>query len=557
MLPLVRQTRHLGRYRQIVQVLAHHGFGYLLGELGLTALLSLPRRLVVKTPPPPPVGVAERLSQVLIELGPTFIKIGQFLSTRPDVVPPEFLKELEKLQDTVPSFSSDKAIAIIEAELGKPLPQLFRSFTRTPLAAASLGQVHAAILPDGSHVAVKVQRPDIASMIEMDLEIIADLAALAQERTALGEQYNLVELAWEFSTTLRRELDYQRERHNAERLRKIFADNTMVHIPITYADHTSTRVLTTERLFGAKITNLERLEEMDIDRIALARTVTRFILREIFSGFFHADPHPGNFFALPGGVVGAVDFGQVGIIGREMSHEIMFLIMAITRRDPENALRALEGMGIVDRQDITPQLRRDIQILIESMAGLPLSEISMHVTGGELFAIVRRHRMTMPGPVATLLRALMMMEGIGLHLDPNLDVFGIARPFVEQTIAEQFSFSSIGSQVLNRGRDIGQEALGLPEHIGNVLRRLNKGSLEVQTRELELRHLSRALVSAANYLGLSIVLASIILFLGLITVAQSIGGLGGTMQAVLIVMGALGAIVAALFLGLALWRGRD
>lgn len=557
MFPLVRHTRHLGRYRQIVQVLAHHGFGYILEQLGLTRLLPLPRRVKLQVPPSRPTGVAERLVQVLIELGPTFIKIGQFISTRPDMLPPELVDELAKLQDTVPPFPSEKAIAKIEAELGKPISVLFREFSHKPLAAASLGQVHAAVLPNGDHVAVKVQRPDIAATIENDLEIIADLAALAQERTFLGEQYDLVELAWEFSMTLRRELDYNREKNNAERFRAIFANNTTVHIPRVYADYTTTHILTTERLFGAKINDLPDLKERGIDAKQIAQNSARLILHEIFNGFFHADPHPGNFFALPGEVIGAVDFGQVGILDEETTRQLIFLIMAIIQRDPDNALRALDGLGILHRQHVTRSVRRDIHLLIDNMVGVPLQEISMHVTGRELFSIVRRHKLRMPGTIATLLRALMMMEGVGLQLDPTLDVFGLAKPYVNDAIARQFSPEVLGKRVLERSRIIGEVALEAPEQLSNLLYRLNDGELRVQTRELEMRHLANALLNAANYLALSIILAAIILSVGLIMVAHSISGQIGTLYTVMLAAGTLAALVGALFLGLALLRGRD
>lgn len=212
MWPLVRQARYLGRYQQIAHVFGRHGFGFLLEQMGLTTLLSLPRRMILRVPPPRPISIPERLCQAMIELGPTFIKLGQLLSTRPDLLPPEFVAEFDRLQDTVPSFPSEIAIATIETELGRPLHMLFQEFCTTPLAAASLGQVHAARLPTGEQVVVKVQRPDIQHIIATDLAILADLAALAQERTELGEQYDLVELAWEFSAMLRSELDYRQER---------------------------------------------------------------------------------------------------------------------------------------------------------------------------------------------------------------------------------------------------------------------------------------------------------------------------------------------------------
>lgn len=557
MLPLVRQTRHLRRYRQIAQVLGHHGFGYILEQLGLTNLLSIPRRAVLRVPPPQRIGAAERLCQVLIDLGPTFVKIGQFLSTRADLLPPNLITELEKLQDTVPPFPSEEAIDVIESELGQSIHQLFKHFEREPLAAASLGQVHGAILHTGEHVAVKVQRPDIATLIETDLAVLADLAALAQERTLIGEQYDLNELAWEFSTTLRRELDYKREGRNAERFRRIFADSDYVVIPTVYWDYTSNRVLTTQRFYGVKINQVQELKEKGIDPVILSRNSTQVIFQEIFSGFFHADPHPGNFFALEGERIGAVDFGQVGIMDREMTRQVMFMVSGIIDRDPDKSLRALVGLGMIERQEIDSAVRRDMQLFIDSLSGQSLDAISAHVAGGELFAIVRRNRLTMPGPVATLLKAIIMMEGIGLRLDPNLNIFKVAKPYAQKALVEELSPKVMRARMWQQTRIVGETALELPEQFGNILRRLNKGELHVRTHEMELRRLSRSVVSAANYLALSIVLGSLIIGLGFIAVAIGIGGWGGPIPTVLMVMAALGALVATLFLGLALFRGSD
>jgi ubiquinone biosynthesis protein len=404
MWPLVRQARFLGRYREIAQVLGGHGFGYLIEQLGLISLLSLPRRVVLRVPPPPPLGSAVRLREALIALGPTFIKLGQLLSTRPDLLPVEFTTELSKLQDTVPPFPPEMAISMIERELGKPLDELFASFERTPLAAASLGQVHAAVLPNGAEVAVKIQRPDIATRIHTDLAIINDLAALAQERLTWASQYDLVGLAWEFSSVLRAELDYRREGRNAERFRANFHGSPLVYVPQIYWEYTTSTVLTSERLYGAKINDLVALERSGIDRRALAQNSLALILQEIFSdGFFHSDPHPGNFFALPNAVIGVVDFGQVGRLDRATTRGLLLLLAAVASHDTHGVLRSLEGLDLVSHRDITPAMRRDVQQFTERFVDLSLTELSARETIEELIALLRRHHIRLPGNMATLL----------------------------------------------------------------------------------------------------------------------------------------------------------
>ncbi len=558
MWPLVRQARYLGRYREITQVLVGHGFGALVEQLGLVSLLSLPRRVVMRVPPPEPLGTAGRLREALVALGPTFVKLGQALSTRPDLLPPDFVHELGKLQDTVPPFPGEVAVATIEESLGRPIAELFAHFEPEPMAAASLGQVHAAVLHSGEQVVVKIQRPDIAARINTDLAILADLAALAQERLPFGRQYNLVELAWEFSATLRAELDYRREGRNADRFRQLFADDEAVHIPCVYWDYTQGPVLTLERLYGLKITDRVALLESGIDPAELARNCLQLILAEIFSyGFFHSDPHPGNFFAMPGDVIGVVDFGQVGMLDRDTTRALLLLLASVVDHDTPSALRALERMGLVSRRDITPQLRRDLERFTEGFVDRPLADISARETINELLALLRRHHIRLPGPLAMLLKALVMMEGVGLQLDPQLDVFGIARPYVQRAIAEGLAPGALGGQALRGARALGEVALELPHQAGELLQRLNDGELSIKTEEVELRRVAGALLSATNRLAVALVLASLILALGMVAVAVGVGGWSGLAPALMLIVGGIAALLTSVVLLITFLRGRE
>jgi len=557
MWPLVRQARYLGRYRHIAQVLAHHGFGYLVEQIGLAQMLSLPRR-VFRQPVPQMPGGAERLRLVMTDLGPTFIKLGQILSTRPDLLPPSFIIELDKLQDTVPPFDGRVAIATVEEELGRPIDALFRSFDPVPLAAASLGQVHAAVLPNGDDVVVKVQRPDIQHTLAIDLAILSELAALAQERTALGQQYDLNELAWEFSATLRAELDYRREGRNADRFRKNFAGNPIIHIPTVYWDHTSARVLTSERLFGVKINDIPALEAGGIDRKRLARNSTEVILQEIFTdGFFHADPHPGNLFALPDGVIGAVDFGQVVTLDREMTGNLLLLLIAMTREDVHGALRAMERLGMLMPRDITASVQRDMRRFMDQLVDRPLEQISARETGEELLALAQRHHLRMPAPLALLLKAVVMIEGVGVQVDPQLDVFAIARPYALRSLAELNGPEAVARRTLEIARDLGEVAGAMPRQLSHVLQQLGDGELQLKTQNDELRRLANALTLSSMRLALALVLASFVLALGLLGIGLALGW-GGSLPTTFGILGLVGVIVTGLALMVSLvWRGSD
>jgi ubiquinone biosynthesis protein len=447
---------------------------------------------------------------------------------------------------------------MIEETLGRPISELFVSFDRVPLAAASLGQVHAATLPGGELVVVKVQRPDIAGRINTDLAILADLATLAEERFTLGAQYHFSELAHEFAQTLRAELDYRREGRNADRFRQLFIETPEVHIPTIYWDYTDARVLTSERLFGVKINDLPALSAAGIDKVILAQSSMQIILKEIFSfGFFHSDPHPGNFFALDGNRLGVVDFGQVGSLDRHTTQGLLLLLAALVDHDTRAALSALEQLEVLSRRAITPGLRRDMEHFTEGFVDRPLSELSARETIGELLVLLRRHQISLPGPLAMLLKALVMMEGLGVLLDPNLDVFGIARPYALSALAEQFSPAALGERMLSQSRLLGATTLELPHQVSDLLQRINDGELKVQTRELELSRLSSALIGAANRLAIGLVLAALLLGVGMVAIAMGLGGWQGTAPTILLTVGVVGTILCALVLGLALLRGRE
>ncbi|GAB4111301.1 MAG: AarF/ABC1/UbiB kinase family protein [Roseiflexaceae bacterium] len=555
MWPLVRQARYLGRYRQIAQVMGRYGFGFLVEQLGIGSLLRLPSRLT-RRPPANPLSGPQRLRMALVELGPTYVKLGQVLSTRPDLLPPAFVAELNRLQDTVPPFPADQSVAVIETELGRPIAELFASFEREPFAAASLGQVHAATLKDGTSVVVKVQRPDIQQTVAVDLAILTELATLAQERSELGQRYQLVDLAWEFGALMRGELDFRQEGRNADRFRRNFAGNPGVKIPLIYWDYTTARVLTSERIVGVKINDIAGMDAIGLDRKKLARNSIELILQEIFKdGYFQGDPHPGNMFALPGEVIGAVDFGQAISLEPEMTRQLLHLLASLSGRDADGALRALQGLGMLRTRTITPVLRRDMVRFIEEFVDRPLSEISARETVEELLGLVQRHELHMPPPLALLLKAIIMMEGIGVLIDPHLDVFAVARPYALQTLTEFTNPEAIARRAGRKGRDLLELADQLPHQAGEVLAQLREGELTIRTRDLELVRVASSLSRAGTRLALAIVLLAAALGTGLGAVAVAIGGWSGPLILGLFGMGAVVVVVCAIALVIGLVQG--
>ena len=360
-----------------------------------------------------------------------------------------------------------------------------------------------------------------------DLAILTELAQLAQQRSELGRRYNVVDLAWEFSNLLRSELDFRQEGRNAERFRRNFAGNTSVHIPKIYWNYTSTRILTSERLIGIKINDIAAMNAAGVDRKRLARHSAELILQEVFKdGFFQGDPHPGNLFALPGEVVGAVDFGQAIVLEPDTTHGLLLLLLALSQRDADGALRALQRLGMLKVTEITPVLRRDMLRFIEGFVDRPLSELSARETGEALFALVQRHLLHMPAPLALLLKAVVMMEGIGVQIDPDLDVFELARPYALKVLASSTSPEASLQRALVRGRELLDAADSLPR-LPVALQQLTSGELTIQTRELELRRLAAAQATAGARIALAVVVLAATLGLGLLGLVVALTGWSG------------------------------
>jgi len=490
--------RRFRRYRQISRILVHYGFGFLLQQ-------ARPRWLRLRHRPPvtPAAPPARYLVLALEELGPTFVKLGQTLSTRPDLVPPDFVAELARLQDQVAPFAFSQARALIESELAAPLAQLFASFEEVPLAAASLAQVHAATLATGEEVVVKVQRPGIHETIATDLDILRDIARLAEEQLPELELYDLPSLVEEFAHTLHGELDFRREGHNADRFRRNFADNPALYIPGVYWELTTHRVLTLERIRGIKIDDLVALGEAGLDRHRLALHATEIVMQEIFrDGFFHADPHPGNLFAMPGEVIAAMDLGMVGRLSRALREQMVPLFTAVVRQDTDVVVESLLRLSIVGREVEREGLRRDLERLLHKYAGRPLKDIRAHEVLEEAVPIAFRRRLRLPNDLWLLSRMLGMLEGLGLKLDPDFDPFTIARPYAQAFLQEQLSPAALAERTVAAAGDWANLLLDLPATLPAVVGQLQDGDLSIG---MELRRAER-LVATLDTLSIRLAL---------------------------------------------------
>lgn len=510
--------RHLNRYRQIAEILIGHGYGAVVTQLGLAHRLDLPRRLFRRRAAArDEITPAEHVRLALEELGPTFIKLGQILSTRPDLLPPAYLAELARLQDQVPPMPWEAVQATIKAELGAPVEELFTSFDPISLAAASLAQVHVATLSGGQEVVVKVQRPNIERTINLDLDILYDLARLAQDRTPLGNTYDLVGLAEEFSLALRAELDYRREGRNADRFRANFARETHLYVPQVNWDYTTRRVLVQERIEGIKIDDIEALEAAGYDRHRLALHSARFIIKEVLEdGFFHADPHPGNLIVMPGEVIGLMDFGTVGYLSRQDRVGLVRLFIVAVQLDTAGIVDQLIRMGVADYRPDRDALQRDIRRLLVKYHGQALADVSAPELLEEIRPIVYRHKLRLPSDLWLLAKTLVIMEGVGKRLEPEFDIFAVAESHMRRLLLRMWLPTEWGPAVLNTATNWSDLLINLPRQSNRILGQLEQGDLELKIHLPELNPAVNRLDRIATRIILAVLLAALIVALAML-----------------------------------------
>jgi ubiquinone biosynthesis protein len=513
-MPTVFQTfRHLRRYQQIGRILTRYGFGHVLTQLGIGRTLApgleklrFSSAEILRATP------AERVRMVVEELGPTFIKLGQILSTRGDILPAEMIRELEKLQDTVPPTDFALIQAQVEKELKKPLHEVFPTFEPVPVASASLGQVHFATLPGGEEVAVKVFRPGVDRLIEIDLDILLELAALAQRRTEWGAYYDILSLAHEFADTLRTEQNYEQEGHNIDHYRQIFSAEGYVQVPKVYWETTTRRVLTMERIEGIKITDIARLEAAGLDRKLIARRNIAILLKAALQeGFFHADPHAGNFMVLPNEVIAMLDFGIMGQLDHAERLGMVQLFVGLFRQETERVVEAMSDLGIATHAADKRNLARHLDRLRVRYFGLELEQIRARSFFEDLMDLAFTNRLRMPSNLVLVFKTIAMLEGISLQLDPNINVFTEIEPYVRDVLLElQSPVNRLREIVAQLGESV-EAMMLLPKQLQRMLEEIEAGEGNLSMTVKGLDEPTRRVTSAANRLVMAILAVAFVL----------------------------------------------
>ncbi|NJM85803.1 MAG: AarF/ABC1/UbiB kinase family protein, partial [Leptolyngbyaceae cyanobacterium RM2_2_21] len=439
--------------------------------------------------------------ETLLELGPTFIKVGQFFSTRADLFPTEYVEELSKLQDRVPAFGYDQTRSIIEADLGKPIQTLYRSFDPIPLAAASLGQVHRARLHSEEEVVVKVQRPGLRRLFSIDLKILKGIARYFQNHPEWGRGRDWLGIYEECCRILWEEIDYLTEGRNADTFRRNFAEEDWVKVPRVYWRYASPRVLTLEYLPGIKISHYEALEAAGLDRKRIAHLGAKAYLQQLLNdGFFHADPHPGNIAVSPDGKLIFYDFGMMGQVQPLTRDRLMRTFLGIAQRDADRVMASLIELGALAEVDDMGPVRRSIQYILDNFMDQPFEEQSIGAISDDLYAVAYDQPFRFPATFTFVMRAFSTLEGVGKGLDPDFNFMEAAKPFATQLMANGNSTDPNSSLLGELGRQAAQvssTALGLPRRIEDTLEKLERGDLRVRVRSIETDRILRR-VSGVN-----------------------------------------------------------
>jgi ubiquinone biosynthesis protein len=519
-----RTYRHLNRYRHILAVLLKHGFGEVVESLKIDQYLEIGLQLISKKRPPreEPLTRPQRVRMALEELGPTYIKLGQVLSTRPDLIPVEFIDELSKLQDSVPPFPFDEVEAILQRELGVPSAAVFDPIEVEPVASASIGQVHRARLKNGEAVAVKVQRPGIHALIEVDLEIMLHLATLAErhvEELALHKPVNIVE---EFARILEKEIDFRIEAAHMDRIAQGFLGDPTVYIPAVFKEVSTACILTTEYVEGIKISNIDQLEAAGYDRRLLCSRGADIILKQVFHhGFFHADPHPGNIFALPGNVICLLDFGMVGVVDRQTREMFVELVDSVVRRNEARTAQVLLQLTIWEQPPDLRQLERELSDFMGRHLYRPLKDIEVGKLLKDLLEIATRFQLRLPPDIFLMLKAISTVETVGRMLDPEFDMIAKAAPFIEQVLLDRFKPQRVAEDV----GDLAARMLKFLQQFPKDLLDL-AGLLRQQKLSLQLKHdgLEKVLAThdqISNRISFAIIIAALIIGSALIVISKT------------------------------------
>lgn len=550
-------VRDLGRLQDIASVLIRWGFGDMVKRMGMAGVLEKAGRLLhwqAVEEGRLRMDVPTRLRCTLQDLGPTFVKLGQVLATRVDLLPPAWIDELGKLQNAVPALPWDAVLPQLREDLGAEPEAVFARVEHEPLAAASLAQAHRAWLADGSAVVLKIRRPGIRDTVEADLRLLKHLAVIVEKNLPELRRYHPQRIVQQFSASLRRELDFAAECRNAERIAHNFAGRDDIVIPRVYWQWTCERLNVQECLEGVPGRDLAAVDAMGLDRVQLARTGAGLVLKMVLEdGFFHADPHPGNIFYMPDGAIGVIDFGMVGRVTEQRRFQIVRLLHGLVVHDSAAVAEVLADWTEENNDIDEVRLQESADVFVDQYRGVPLKDLRMGAMLGDVTAMLREHGLSLPADLALMIKAFLTLEGMGRQLDPDFDMASEARPYLERAMLERFAPDVLvrrGRRTLSGLVDLLRD---LPRDVHRLLQSARRGKLQMHIEVDTLRAFGEQVDRAANRLTMGIITASLVI--GSSIVMNSVGG--GVSNRWLMALGVLGFVGAALcgvWILFSIWR---
>lgn len=504
--------RNLKRYRQIVGILIKYGFAEVVDRMNLKAYLQIGRRIFKKSPASVTrLSAAERIRLALEELGPTFIKLGQLLSTRSFLIPADLVNELTKLQDEVRPLPFEKLQTYLEKEFEESIETKFAEFQKQAIASASIAQAHRARTQDGQEVVIKIQRPDVAKIIATDLAILADLAKLMDRYIPESKQFDPQGIVRELSQNAKRELDFINEGRNIEIFAKNFSDFDHVYVPKVYWEYTTEKVITTEFIEGIKISEIDELEAAGCDLKFISEIGGKFILKQIFDdGFFHADPHPGNLFVKNGDTIVPVDFGMMGRLDDAMMEEISDLLIGTMQKDADLIIRVLINLGSLEEDRDLRTLRSDIAYFIDRYYGVPLSRINMKTILTDVFEIMSKHEMRTPSNLLLLMKTIGTYEDLARKLNPEFEIFSLAKPYVRRLMLRRLNVNKMVYDGVKTLRDLYDLLKVAPREFELLLRKIKRGRFAIELQDRGLQNLMLEIDRSSNRIAFSLIIAALI-----------------------------------------------
>jgi len=511
--PISRRIRNLHRYAEVLQVLGRYGFGDVVTELRLDRLLERGLSLVGVKPKEDAdrLSRAQRIRTAMEELGPTYIKLGQVLSTRPDLVPQEWADEFKSLQNNVPALPFEQMRTRLEEEFPGRVDELFKSIQAKPLAAASMAQAHRATLSDGTKVVLKILRPGIQETTEADMEILGTLAELAESHfNDLG--FSPTEVVKEFARELAKEVDMMYEGRSTDRLRAYFEGDDGVVFPMVYWQATTRNILAVEELHGVLLSHIGQSKVSQEDRKLVVENGARAVLRQCLDiGFFHADPHPGNLFAMPGGRVGFIDCGMTGELDAKTTQQLANLIQGVVSGDLDKVVAVVGALAEVEQAKLDERLfRADIRSFVSHFENVPLDRLNFGLVLQEFFAKLRSHRIRCPADLILLIKALTTIEGVARDLDPSFEMITFARPYIEKMVQKQYGYAALRKRLEKSLLNYTELVEDLPGEIRPILTQLRKNKLAVNLEHRGLHDLTRTIEHASRNIAFCLIISAML-----------------------------------------------